>query len=281
MVPILARDARIYSDQNMTQPDEQSNCKGTVTIFSARSPSKQTPNEDAAGVFDFGERGTVLAVADGLGGSPAGQSASQLAIESLKSALESGLREDNLLRTAILNGLEQANQAVLTLGIGAATTLAVVEIQDNTVRSYHIGDSMILVVGQRGKRKLETTSHSPVGFAVESGLLDEQEAMFHEDRHLVSNVVGVEAMKIEIGPPVPLAEFDTLLLASDGLTDNLHLDEIVERIRKGPVSAAARRLVDDATARMTRPEDGSPSKPDDMTFILYRRAGGKKSNKSQ
>jgi serine/threonine protein phosphatase PrpC len=176
-----------------------------------------------------------------------------------------------MLRTAVLNGLEGANHAVQALGVGAATTIAAVELQEATVRPYHVGDSMILVAGQRGKIKLQTTSHSPVGLAVEAGFLDETEAMHHEDRHVVSNVVGSSEMKIEIGPVVKLAPRDTVLLASDGLLDNLHVNEIVERVRKGRLEMAARRLIEDSKLRMSAPEEGQPSKPDDLTFILFRR----------
>jgi PPM family protein phosphatase len=159
---------------------------------------------------------------------------------------------------------------VQEIGMGAATTLAVVEIREHTLRPYHVGESMILVVGQRGKSKLQTVSHSPVGFAVESGLLDAVEAMHHEDRHLVSNVVGNADMRIEIGPCVELAPRDTLLLASAGLFDNLHLPEIVELLRKGPLPDAVRSLAAEARRRMQCPQDGHPSKPDDLTIVAWR-----------
>ena len=149
-------------------------------------------------------------------------------------------------------------------------TLAVVEIQGRTVRPYHVGDSMILTSGQRGKIKLQTIAHSPVGYAVEAGFLDRDEAMHHEERHLISNMIGSEAMHITIGAPVKLADRDTLLVASDGLGDNLHLDEIVERIRRGPLAKVAERLRVDSITRMNSPPKGQPSKPDDMTFIVYR-----------
>ena len=82
----------------------------------------------------------------------------------------------------------------------------------------------------RGRVKLQTISHSPVGYAVESGMLDDQEAMHHEERHVVSNIIGTPEMRIEIGPPIDLATYDTLLVATDGLADNLHIEEIIERI---------------------------------------------------
>ena len=114
----------------------------------------------------------------------------------------------------------------------------------------------------------------PVGVdlvVVQSGLLDEQEALHHDERHIVSNVVGAVDMRIEIGPEVELARRDTLLLATDGLLDNLTPEEIVEMVRKGPLGPAARRLAAVARARMERPEGGRPSKPDDLTFVLFRR----------
>ncbi len=129
---------------------------------------------------------------------------------------------------------------------------------------------MILVMGQRGKIKLQTVSHSPVGFAVEAGVIDEAEAMHHEDRHLVSNVLGASDMRIEVGSTLTLSPRDTLLLSSDGLFDNLHRDEIVERMRKGPLLEAARRLGQDSVRRMTRPVGENPSKPDDLTFVVLR-----------
>src|SRR5690606_35529750 len=112
--------------------------------------------------------------------------------------------------------------------------------------------------------------HSPTGFAVEAGLLDEDEAVRHAERHVLFNVLGTEDMRVEIGGAVKLATFDTVLLASDGLLDNLFADEIVDIIRTGPIRDAADRLVEKAIGRMKRNGSGQPSKPDDLTIILFR-----------
>jgi serine/threonine protein phosphatase PrpC len=77
-------------------------------------------------------------------------------------------------------------------------------------------------------------------------------------------------MRIEIGPAIPLAARDTLLLASDGLFDNLYPEEIIDIIRCGPLMKAATRLCDTANRRMLHPTKGEPSKWDDMSFILFR-----------
>ena len=261
---------RAFFNRDMKSGEIHPLCGGLASVYSARCEKKDALNEDAAALISLGAASAVLLVADGLGGGPSGQEASSLAVQTVVDSITEGMREDLMLRTAILNGLEAANQAVQALGTGAATTIAIVELQDGIARPYHVGDSMILIVGQRGKIKLQTISHSPVGFAVEAGIMDEREAMFHDDRHVVSNVVGCPQMKIELGPSVKLAPRDSVVLASDGLFDNLYVEEIVSRVCKGPLEPATRRLADDSHRRMNTPEGSHPSKPDDLTFVLFR-----------
>ena len=263
---------RLYLDSDMTDVDEVAVCGGLAVVSSRRSPAKEPPNEDAAAVIRVNGQSGLLVVADGVGGIRSGDMASRLAVESLRDAVTGHLGDEFPLRAAIVNGIEQANRRILDTGIGAATTLAVLEINGRDVRPYHVGDSTIVVTGGRGKVKWQTIPHSPVGFAVEAGILDEEEAMHHKDRHVVSNVVGSAEMRIEIGPEVRLASQDTVVLASDGLLDNLTIDEIVARVRKGPLDKAVRRLATDSRRRMTYPEEGQPSKPDDTTIIAFRTA---------
>ena len=104
------------------------------------------------------------------------------------------MSETMLLRTAILNGIE----AVLSLANGSATTMTVATIEGLIARMYQVGDSEAMVVGQRGRIKSQTMAHSPTGFAVEAGFLDERAALHHEERHLVSNFIGTTDMHIDI-----------------------------------------------------------------------------------
>ncbi len=249
---------------------------GMAAVFTIRSPQKLTANEDVAALLPTGPKSGVLAVADGLGGHAGGERASRLAIEAIQRSLHEALATADAqstpdgFRGAILNGIESANAAVRELGTGAATTLALVEIQDRTIRPYHVGDSVILLTGQRGKLKLQTISHSPIGYAVEAGLMNEEDAIHHEARHVISNVIGSDQMRIEIGPPTEMAARDTLVLASDGLLDNLLPSEILEFIRSGPLDRAVGALVAEAQRRMAQHESAAPSKPDDLTVIAYR-----------
>jgi serine/threonine protein phosphatase PrpC len=270
ITPLRPGEARHFSEQERLEVTVFSAAGGELAVFSARSPAKETPNEDAVAVIATAEDSAVLAVADGLGGAPAGQHASTVAVESIEEAMRQALKEGHDARWGILNGFERANERVLALGVGAGTTLTVAELSGRSVRAYHVGDSFVLVTGGRGKSKLQTIPHSPVGYGVESGLLDEKDAMHHEERHIVSNAIGSSDLRIDVGLPLDLAARDTLLLASDGLSDNLHMDEIVATVRKGPLRRAARSLAGRALDRMKGGGQGEPSKPDDLTFIIFR-----------
>ena len=246
---------------------------GAAVAYTCRDPFKESENEDTVAVIPYGPGAAVLVVADGAGGLPAGKRASLTAVTTLVASLQTAMDKTMLLRTAILNGIEAANEAVLGLGNGSATTMTVITIEGLVARSYQIGDSEALVVGQRGLIKLQTTAHSPTGFAVEAGFLDEREALHHEDRHLVSNFLGTSDMRIDVGAGVELRPRDTILVASDGVTDNVHLDETIECVRKGALAESAMGVVDLATRRMTAARDGQPSKPDDLSLILFRKPG--------
>jgi serine/threonine protein phosphatase PrpC len=243
---------------------------GTACLYTHRAPDKDSDNEDSVVLIPCGDASGVLAIADGLGGLPAGSQASEQALRQLSASVSTSCGNDTALREAILDGIEQGNSRVIGLGLGAATTIAVVEIDAREVRSYHAGDSMILVTGQRGKIKYQTISHSPVAYAVEAGLVHTDDAIYHEDRHLISNMIGTGDMRLEIGPRLRLAPRDTVVVGSDGLFDNLQVQEIIEMVRSGPLPVAAAQLAGKCRARMLEFSEERPHKPDDLSFILYR-----------
>jgi serine/threonine protein phosphatase PrpC len=253
----------------MQTAPELANLKcGSIAMFSTRSPAKKTINEDAYAVVPIDEETIVLAVADGVGGHPFGDAAARLAIQSL--IVELRQRTSSPLDTAILSGFAVGQGMIIGQIPGAATTLVVVEISKHTARTYNVGDSGVCVIGSRGKNKLQTVFQSPTGYAVAAGLLTESEAMRHAGRHLVSNIMGSETMEVDVGKPMMLALRDTVVIASDGLYDNLMSAEIAELACRGTIDEACRSLVDTATQRMHRCGTGQPSKPDDLTVLLYR-----------
>lgn len=263
-------EARLYTGDVDLEIHSFDTPLGTLAIAIAACAEKSGANEDAAALIPVNGDCLILAVADGVGGAPAARKAANTAVETLRESLRDVEDEDARVRTTILDGIELANNSLLEAGTGSATTLVVADIRDHQVRTYHVGDSAAWLVGQRGAIKMQTTPHSPVGFAVEAGLINEAEALNHDELHVISNVMGASDMRIEIGSRQPIAARDTLLLASDGLFDNVLQDEIIEIVRKGPVAEAARALWILARSRMDGTDTSKPSKPDDFSAILFR-----------
>ncbi|TWT49366.1 Serine/threonine phosphatase stp [Rubripirellula amarantea] len=267
-------DSHLYLESDMVAPEwlpltSRIPPIGNLVAFSRRCPGKEEPNDDSAAIFHTADDGIVLAVADGVGGAPLGYKASAIVMQCLSEALAE-IETCRELRPAILDGIEKANAEILDMGTGAATTVCVVEIRDRVARGYQVGDSMALIVGQRGLVKWKSTAHSPVGYAIESGMIDEQDAMHHDERHLVSNLVGSRSMHIEIGPAVPLAAKDSIVLASDGLFDNLHLEEVINLSRVGRPLHRMQSLIELADARMNASDSDTknPGKPDDLAIVM-------------
>jgi serine/threonine protein phosphatase PrpC len=262
-----------YLHARLAAPEAQELPTGSAMVYSVPAPDKESANEDAAALVSIEPDSSVLIVADGVGGQQAGDEAAQIAIDSIVGAVQDN-QADQSLRDSILDGIEQANRRVLAMGKGAATTVVVAEIQQRQLRTYYVGDSLVLLTGQRGRLKFQNTSHSPVGYALESGFIDEEEAINHEERNLVSNVIGAAEMSIEIGPVMKISPRDTLVLSSDSLPDNLYVDEIVDNVRTGRLEHVAARLTDIVDQRMRNPAADHPCHSDDFTFILYRPTPG-------
>jgi PPM family protein phosphatase len=266
-------ESRVYLNVDMLEPEVFELAGGSVAVLSARKPEKSTSNEDAAAVVATGDGSAVLIVADGCGGMANGEQAARIAIDCLTNQVAAAAGAGESLRTAILDGVEEANRQIIDLKNGAGATLAIVQLENGEARPYHIGDAQIVLVGGRGKVKLLTTSHSPVGYAMEAGMLGEQEAIEHEERHLVSNYLGSEAMHVEMGSVRKVSSRDGLLVASDGVLDNLLLDEITALLKSGSAATAAAKIAGVALQRMQTALEGQPHKPDDLTLIVFSQRG--------
>ena len=255
----------IYTEQQRLESRNHEFPGCAVALLSVRAADKPGVNEDSVALLPVDDNRGLIVVADGVGGSATGYQASRIAVEELADTVKICNGSAIELREAVLQGIDRANRKILALGTGSATTIVVAELDHGLVRNYHVGDSILLVTGQRGRLKRLTIAHSPVGYGLESGLLDETEAMASDERHLVSNIVGCADMRVEIGPRLKLARYDTLLLASDGLSDNLVVDDIINHIRTGALQQAASALMDDCLSRMA-----AGGHIDDLTVVLLR-----------
>lgn len=259
-----------FAGESFAEPRPVELPVGVAWIYTTASPERSgRTNEDALAVAESDD-GVLLAVADGVGGRRGGHRASSIVVDTIAHALEYPTPAPE---GRVVDAIHRANLELTRDPEAGATTVAVVELTGDRMRCYHVGDSTMVVSGQRGRVKLRTVDHSPVGYLLAAGTISEEEAIQHSERHYVSNAVGDLAMQVEVGPDVGLALRDTVVIGTDGLFDNLRIAEIIEIVRKGPLENAAKTLARRCHERMLRPEPLAPSKPDDLTFILYRRRG--------
>ena len=238
---------------------------GGTCVAASRVRPGEEGNQDSAMALQISDQTSVLVVSDGAGGYNDGAFASKLIIDTLEKNIDvwSDLSD---LRMPIIESIEACHAALGERATTCACTVVVAELQGNIARHYLVGDSSIYVLGQRGAVRLQSVPQSVVGYGIESGFLPEEAAQDHEERHIVLNLVGTGEMKIELGSPIELRPRDTILLCSDGLTDNLAQEDIIDSIRCGNLAKGLDQLMDGASRAMQL-ETGHP---DDLTVIAWR-----------
>lgn len=219
----------------------------------------RTNNEDQLIVA-----GNLFAVADGMGGHAAGEVASLTAVEALRAAFERDPTADGLAEA-----VRQANRAVLgraaeqpeLRGMGTTMTAAALVEEDGEelLVICNVGDSRGYLL-RDGELDQITEDHSLPEEMVRRGELAPEDAATHPQRHILTRVLGMdEDIEPDCFRIVPYRG-DRVLLASDGLTNEVTDDQI---------AAILRRLADpdDATAELVR-QAKSNGGSDNITVVL-------------
>lgn len=213
-------------------------------------------NEDACGVWKInGPQGTftLLAVADGLGGHPAGEVASQLALDTLSQQITSRITDSphgtRDLGSVMLDAFRSANSVVIRAGeetegrLGMGSTLvAALVTTDGEVIVGNIGDSRAYLLD--GSIRRVTRDHSKVQELVEAGVVTPEYADRHPMKNIVTRIIGRRGELPDIYTETLGNE--RILLCSDGLIDGLSEDEVLSIGVGERIGEACRRLVDAA-----------------------------------
>jgi len=221
----------------------------------------------------------LFAVADGMGGAQAGEVASQLAASAVEGADSDGLegieRIDALIQEANRRIFDRASTDPTASGMGTTMTVALVE--EMTVAIGHVGDSRAYLV--RGERMEQLTEdHSLVNELLKSGKLSEEEAQIHPQRSVITRAVGTDPDVDVDGFTIEAEDGDVFLICSDGLSDMVEDEEILELVHehrddldkavKALVSAANRGGGDDnITAVAFRISSEAPASLEDTVAM--------------
>jgi protein phosphatase len=211
-------------------------------------------NEDA--VLVDRQHGIVI-LADGMGGYNAGEVASAMAVEQIRTHLADWLLSQagcvvttRDLRRAMEICVDNAGRAIFEAAhanpayAGMGTTLVMAVPLGPTLMIGHVGDSRAYRWRAGALARL-TRDHSLLQERIDAGLITPEEAAASSYRGLVTRALGVEdTVMLDVYKALALPG-DVFLLCSDGLTDVLADDELAGVLgAAGPLDKISRRLVD-------------------------------------
>jgi serine/threonine protein phosphatase PrpC len=213
----------------------------------------------------------LLVVIDGVGGYAGGAQAAALAKEAIHQYMATQNGDTlTMLCEAVVHAnnqiVRQREQNPALARMCCVLTAAIADAQTRTVQYVHVGDTRLYRFRQQQLEKL-THDHSLVGVREDANQLTELEAMHHPRRNEILRDVGSvlhrvdDADFLESGE-TDFAPGDTLLLCSDGLTDMLTRQQLVDILSQAtPVEEQVTELIHRAN------EQGGQ---DNITVVLAR-----------
>lgn len=188
----------------------------------------------------------LLALADGMGGHAAGEVASQLVIAALAHLDDDEPGGDLLgkLERAVHDGNSAiAEQVDLHPDLdGMGTTLTAILFAGDRLGMVHIGDSRGYLL-RDGELTQITKDDTFVQTLVDEGRITAEEAHSHPQRSLIMRALTGH----EVEPTLIVRETregDRYLLCSDGLSDPVSQDTILEALKVPDVAESADRLIE-------------------------------------
>lgn len=213
-------------------------------------------NQDAYAVGEFSDEVVWSVVCDGMGGAAGGNIASALAVKVISDKINASYRDkmrDASIKNMLDSALTAANIEVYDFAEaqpdlqGMGTTVVCAIVRDNQAYIAHAGDSRAYVINN-GCVKQVTTDHSMVQDLLSRGKITSEEAENHPNKNIITRAVGVDK-SIEIDfDQLDLEDNDVLLLCTDGLSNYVSNDEMVEIMSDGKYYAFADRLVTKANS---------------------------------
>jgi protein phosphatase len=204
-----------------------------------------------------------LLVADGMGGHAAGELASSTTVaivaqvdnnkEKLED-LESKLIE---IPKEITKELKNAiNKDSSRAGMGTTLTAAVV--QENQLKVSHVGDSRAYLVRNKQISRI-TKDQTYIQSLIDNNEITESEAKNHPQRSLLLQAIDGITESIPVITSTEILENDKIVLCSDGLTNVVTDEEILEIVNQFDYVGAVSALIEKAL------ENGGP---DNITVIV-------------
>ena len=208
----------------------------------------------------------IVVVADGMGGAPAGDVASSVAVKEVADALRVGRVMEEAIQSANRAILDRVKSDPTMAGMG--TTLTALKILADSGRFVvgHVGDSRAYLLTKKGFSQI-SRDHTMVRDMVDAGKISAREEREHPLGHILSRALGTEA-RVEVDVlEGELADGDCFLLCSDGLAKVMTEEEVevwVHRALDEPLQTVVDSVLEEANLR---------GAPDNVTVAFVRVQG--------
>jgi serine/threonine protein phosphatase PrpC len=229
-------------------------------------------NEDSYGYWEsdddavFARLGRLAIVADGMGGHEGGQVASHIAVDTIQQSYSNA--SDGDPQRILIESLQEAHHRIQHLANqdpelqGMGTTCTACAIVGRRVYYAHVGDSRLYLLRSNTLRVL-SRDHSLVARLIETGMIRQEDAESHPQKHVLTAALGVTD---DVEPDVPteplsLEKSDVLLICTDGLWGQLTEAELKDVLSSQAPSNACESLV-----RLAKEHGG----PDNVTLQIAR-----------
>jgi len=244
------KTSQLYADE---QKPVESLRYEIVAVMQTDPGCVRETNEDSAKYFrptdpaEFARKGVIAIVADGMGGHSAGEVASRIATDVIKTVYyETDKDATESLRSALNaanHEIHEASQADKALE-GMGTTCAALVVQNGSAHCAYVGDTRLYLI-RGGEIYVMTEDHSAVMEMVHMGIITLEQARHHEDKNVIIRALGSQP-EVEVSvwsEPFPVREGDKFLLCSDGLSDLVSDDDIKQAVLAGDSHSSSESLI--------------------------------------
>ena len=223
----------------------------------------------------------MMGVFDGMGGEEFGEEASYIVADTVWKYHQKGRERDTLpsdreVQAIVKEANDRINEKIEAEGANhIGTTFSLLSVQNDVAKLYNVGDSKAFLF-RDGKLKQISTDDTTVARLIRNGVITEEEAKTHPDRHKITQYVGMFTdeynMTVHNSGEIQVSEGDVFLLSSDGLTDMVEDSAIAEILStiKNP-DAAAKALLQKAL------DNGGK---DNVTVLVVKASTGAKEKKN-
>ncbi|WP_343293785.1 PP2C family serine/threonine-protein phosphatase [Vandammella animalimorsus] len=215
------------------------------SVFQTSHQGGRKKNEDRMGYCHTGDA-ALFVLADGMGGHPEGETAAQIAIQTMaalfkKQALPTIDDVPHFLESGLLMAHRQILRYAIDKGMpdSPRTTLVAAVVQNGEIQWIHCGDSRLYIT-RKGVLLTRTRDHSYS--ELRESVLTKMGEM---NRNVLFTCLGSPARPIyDLSSPENLDKDDRILLCSDGLWGPLDEDSIVNKLNGGDITLTGPELVE-------------------------------------